>query len=337
MKSIATFSAAATLAVTAIAAPAHAEIYKMGGMSPGMSNFVVNATFARIVTKHVPGAKFQVTATGTAVRHALLTAQGKMDFFMASATINWLMVNHIGPYRRLKKGPELEAKIGHILTYQIGAYHYVTFADSGIKKLADIKGRKIFVGPPGGAATRVTIGRIKEVTGLVARKDYDILAFSWDAAIQAFQDRKIEMMVVPTNIPNPSIEQVAITNKIRFLDVPVKVTKLQLALGATVNTIPAKAYGANQVNEGPVRTHGAWVGIAVRLSMPKETVYKMTKAFWTNIKEAHGVAKWMKNTLTLKDAVKHIPGRLHPGAEQYYREIGLKIPDAVVFKPRKKK
>jgi TRAP-type uncharacterized transport system substrate-binding protein len=34
----------------------------------------------------------------------------------------------------------------------------------------------------------------------------------------------------------------------------------------------------------------------------------------------------MANTITLENALQIIPNRLHPGAERYYREIGLDIP-----------
>ena len=54
----------------------------------------------------------------------------------------------------------------------------------------------------------------------------------------------------------------------------------------------------------------------------------MTKAFWSHIDEVHAAAPWMKRAVNLTAALEVVPGKLHPGAEKYYREIGLKIPKA---------
>ena len=102
-----TLTAAATVLVLSAGQAGAAEFYKMGSLAPGMSPFTINTAFASIVNKYVPDTKIQVSATGTAMRHQLLTAQGKMDFFMGSPIGIFLMYKQIGPYKKLKNGPEL--------------------------------------------------------------------------------------------------------------------------------------------------------------------------------------------------------------------------------------
>ena len=167
----------------AMASPSHAELYRVTSIAPGMSPFVVNTAIAKVVGKHVPGVDMQVRATGAATRHVVEAATGKVDFFFNSGTINWLMVKNLGPYKKLENAPELEKNLGMIFNYEIGPYHYITRADSGIEKLEDIAGRKIFAGPPGGAAKRVCLGNIKMTTGLVGGKDFEAVDFGFDAAI----------------------------------------------------------------------------------------------------------------------------------------------------------
>jgi TRAP transporter TAXI family solute receptor len=322
------------LLVTAL--PASAELYRVSSIAPGMSPFVVNTAIAKVVSKHVPGVELQVRATGAATRHMVEAAQGKIDFIFGSPTINWLLVNQIGPFKKFKNGPELEKNIGMIFSYQIGPYHYVVRADSGIKTLADFKGKKVFCGPPGGAATRVVLRAIKETSGLDGKTDFKVQRFGFDAAIQAFQDNKIDVIVLPTNVPSPSIEQFALTKKIRLIDIPVEKMTIRKMIGGTVNEIQSNAYGKNQVNQTKITTHGALVNFSARMDLDEEVVYKVTKAIWENLAELHEAAKWMKTTVTLENALQIIPGRLHPGAERYYKEIGLKIPEPVVYKPKAK-
>ncbi|MEY8837609.1 TAXI family TRAP transporter solute-binding subunit, partial [Cribrihabitans sp. XS_ASV171] len=131
--------------------------YKVTSIAPGMSPFVVNTAISKVVNKHVPDVEFQVRATGAATKHMVDAAMGKVDFLFGSPTINWLMVNRFGPFQPMEQAPELEKNVGMIFAYQMGPYHYVTTADSGIETLEDLKGRKVFVGPPGGAARRVVL------------------------------------------------------------------------------------------------------------------------------------------------------------------------------------
>ena len=315
----------------AMASPSHAELYRVTSIAPGMSPFVVNTAIAKVVGKHVPGVDMQVRATGAATRHVVEAATGKVDFFFNSGTINWLMVKNLGPYKKLENAPELEKNLGMIFNYEIGPYHYITRADSGIEKLEDIAGRKIFAGPPGGAAKRVCLGNIKDASGLVGGKDFEAVDFGFDAAIQAFQDDKIDVIVLSTNVPSSSVSQFALTKKIRLIDIDVTKLKINPLIGRTINVIAPDAYGDNQVNTSPTRTHGALVNFSARMDLDEEVVYQVTKAIWEHVDELHEAAAWMKDTVSLENALELIPMRLHPGAERYYREIGMAIPEPATY------
>lgn len=116
-------AAAATLTVSLLSTAATAELFKVTSIAPGMSPFVVNTAIAKVVNNHVDGVDFQVRATGAATKHMVDAANGSVDFLFGSPTINWLLVNHIGPFKDFTNGPELEAKVGMIFSYQIGPYH----------------------------------------------------------------------------------------------------------------------------------------------------------------------------------------------------------------------
>lgn len=319
------------LALSVPATAAMADLYKVASIAPGMSPFVVNTAIAKVVNGHVDNVEFQVRATGAATKHTVDAAMGEVDFLFGSPTINWLMANNIGPFKDMAAAPELEKKVGMIFSYQIGPYHYVTRADSGIESLAELKGRKVFAGPPGGAATNVVLRNINAVTGLT-KEDMDLQTFGFDAAIQAFQDDKIDVIVLPTNLPSPPIQQFALTKKIRILDMDTDKLTINAATGGTTNLIAGDAYGANQIG-GDARTHGALVNFSAGMHVPEEVVYQVTKAIWENLDEIHETAVWMPSTIQKETALQIIAGRLHPGAERYYREQGWDIPEATTFGP----
>jgi len=330
-KFIRSISAVLGIVAIGIASNSQADLYRVTSIAPGMSPFVVNTAIAKIVGKHVPGVDMQVRATGAATRHIVEAAQGKVDFLFSSSIINLLMMKNLGPYKNMENAPELEKNIGMIFSYQIGPYHYITRADSGIEKLEDIAGRKIFAGPPGGAAKRVCLGNIKDASGLVGGKDFEAVDFGFDAAIQAFQDDKIDVIVLSTNVPSSSVSQFALTKKIRLIDIDVTKLKINPLIGRTINVIAPDAYGDNQANTSPVRTHGALVNFSARMDLDEEVVYQVTKAIWEHVDELHEAAAWMKDTVSLENALELIPMRLHPGAERYYREIGMAIPEPATY------
>ena len=331
MKFTKVISAVVGVIAIAIASNSQADLYRVTSIAPGMSPFVVNTAIAKIVGKHVPGVDMQVRATGAATRHIVEAAQGKVDFLFSSSIINLLMMKNLGPYKNMENAPELEKNIGMIFSYQIGPYHYITRADSGIEKLEDIAGRKVFAGPPGGAAKRVCLGNIKDASGLVGGKDFEAVDFGFDAAIQAFQDDKIDVIVLSTNVPSSSVSQFALTKKIRLIDIDVTKLKINPLIGRTINVIAPDAYGDNQANTSPVRTHGALVNFSARMDLDEEVVYQVTKAIWEHVDELHEAAAWMKDTVSLENALELIPMRLHPGAERYYREIGMAIPEPATY------
>ena len=330
-KFIRSISAVLGIVAIGIASNSQADLYRVTSIAPGMSPFVVNTAIAKIVGKHVPGVDMQVRATGAATRHIVEAAQGKVDFLFSSSIINLLMMKNLGPYKNMENAPELEKNIGMIFSYQIGPYHYITRADSGIEKLEDIAGRKVFAGPPGGAAKRVCLGNIKDASGLVGGKDFEAVDFGFDAAIQAFQDDKIDVIVLSTNVPSSSVSQFALTKKIRLIDIDVTKLKINPLIGRTINVIAPDAYGDNQANTSPVRTHGALVNFSARMDLDEEVVYQVTKAIWEHVDELHEAAAWMKDTVSLENALELIPMRLHPGAERYYREIGMAIPEPATY------
>ncbi|AHD03567.1 TAXI family TRAP transporter solute-binding subunit [Leisingera methylohalidivorans] len=317
-------------AATLLAGTATAELFKVASIAPGMSPFIVNTAISKVVNQHVEGVEFQVRATGAATKHMVDAGKGKVDFLFGSPTINWLMVNQFGPYKGMAAAPELEKSVGMIFSYQMGPYHYITRADSGIETLEDIRGKKVFIGPPGGAASGVVLRNIlKPVTGMTA-DDIEVQPFGFDAAAQAFQDDKIDLIILPTNIPSPVVQQFALTKEIRLLDIDVDKGIVNKATGGTVNTIPAGTYGNNHVGSD-VTTHGAIVNFSAGMHVDEEVVYQVTKAIWENLDEIHGTAEWMKNTIRKDTALELIAGRLHPGAERYYREAGWEIPEPVTF------
>lgn len=332
--------AVASFVTVAMAGSASAQdktFYKMGTFPPGTSVNIIHTAWANAVNKHVPNAEVQLSASGPATRHMLAVAAGEMDFSLTSMVSIALMGAKKGPFKNLKEGDNPADNLSIIFAHPIGARHYIVYDESPIQSFADFKGKKVFLGPPGGTATQQNLITVKGQTGYEPGKDFELVKLNWGPAIQAFQDRKYDVMMLPGINPDPRIQQLALTSKIRVIGVDEArmmedpgTKKLMANPMNSLIELPPDAYGANQTNTTAVKLVNPKVAIAVRKDMDADVVYAMTKAFWENIEEAYALAPWMKSAVSLEEALFPIPNGIHPGALRYYKELGLDIPDAFV-------
>jgi hypothetical protein len=317
----------------ALAAPGQADELKMATIAPGTSAYLVMSTMATLVNQQQDDIDITVDATGAATKHIIDMAEGKLDMVMTSPTVYAFMKSGTAMYQKLSKAPELSRNVGLVLWFPYGAYHVITYADSGIESLDDLRGKSVFLGPPGGGAWNTAMRWVKANTGMEPGVDYDNFKASWSSGFQAFQDRQVDVYINGGIPPFPQVEQLAATSKIRIIGpdspdaLPEAAVKVINRPGGSLDVIAKGIYGANHVNETDVYSTGSTVGVAARLDLDADTVYAVTKAFWEGAEAARGSTPWLSD-VTLDYAVKDGGLPLHPGAQRYYEEIGLTIPEA---------
>lgn len=335
MSLIKTFSAGVAAITVAMASSAHADdIYlKMDNLPAGTSAGQFGIAFSQVVQKYLPY-KIQISTGKPATKSALAASKKNIDLFVTAPTINHFMQTKTAMFKKVEDADVLNGNLRGIINYSLGPYHMIVYESSGIKTLADIKGKKVFLGPPAGAATKVTTQIVAGVTGYVPGEDFEVMRFDWATAETAFIDRQLDVMMQPTTIPSPAVQQYAASSEIRFLGIPDEAfdtDPVKAALGypgRTVVEIPAGTYD-NQVNETAVKTIGSWVGLGTHKWMDEEVVYNMTKAFWEHSDEIYATAAWMEG-ITRETALAEMNIPLHIGAYKYYKEAGFDIPAHVV-------
>lgn len=323
---------AAAMAFTCNAALAD-DYLKMGTLSPGGTIYTITAGFAQAVSKHVPDVEVQVNASGSAAQHMLAAANGDLDFFMSSTILYHHMSNGTAMYAKIPNAPDLSGNLRSIFNFPVGAWHALVYADSGIETYADIKGRTVFLGPPSGGATVFTKAIVEGATGYAADTDFKVAKMGFQAAQQAFQDRRIDVLIFPSLVPGAYVQQLALTNDLRLLSLDEAafaapgVQKAMSAPGRSRETIAIEAYGDRLANTGDVNSVGAWIGVGGRADLDPELVYQATKAFWETIDDLHAQGAAFKS-ITPETGLREINMPLHPGALRYYEELGLDIPEA---------
>ena len=116
-----------------------------------------------------------------------------------------------------------------------------------------------------------------------------------------------------------SIRHLSTAVPIRLLPVP-KDTVIKIGDAAYLpSVVPARVYEGQSED---VETATVVNFLVTREGLSADTVYAMTKAIFGNLSQlaqTHPAARG----ISVKDAAVGMPLSMHPGAERYYREIGL--------------
>lgn len=334
MKHLKVIAIAGALALTAGAGLAKEKL-KMATIAPGTSAYLTMTTFASIVNQNQDEYEFTVDATGAATKHIMEVANGNLDYAMSSPTIHFFLKNQKAMYQKVDNAAELSGNLRLVMWFPYGQYHWIVHEDSGIKSFADMEGKRVFLGPPGGGAWAAASAWLKLAGGLdVKAGDVQGVKASWSSAFQSFQDRQIDVYVNGGIAPFPQVEQLALTGKIRLIGGTADEIAGNEAVQKYIRSLPGRSaeviqmgtYGENVLMDHDISTGGAVVGITVRSDMSDDQVYTVTKAFWDNIDAARASTPWMAH-INLEYAVQEGGLPLHPGAQRYYEEVGLSIPD----------
>lgn len=270
-------------------------------------------------------------------------ATGKTDIATLPTAAYKLLGKGAGPYEKLgaEKGSELAKHVKALIGFTPGVFVPITFSDSGIKSWEDFRGKRIFVGPPSGAAAVNTKTLIKAITGMEAGKDYEEIRLGWGAAQQAMLDRKFDVYFTPASDPSPLVQQIVSAGDITIFGVPEAVyttTKWKETVNRTGTT---EAFHKTNSYEGNVTYVNADADqklhmmaftffMGVNASMSNEKAKSLVEAFMANQDQVDAKAAFMPS-LRFREGVVGLEAtpnlKLHPGAIIALEAANITIPE----------
>jgi TRAP transporter TAXI family solute receptor len=194
----------------------------------------------------------------------------------------------------------------------------VARADSGIRTLADLKGKRISVGAPK-SPLELNARTIFAAAGLsykdLAKTEYLPLGES----IELMKEGQIDCMLQAAGLGTSTLRDLAKVQPIVVVPIPADVIQKADDPAYIRAVIPADTYRGQTTD---VPTAAVQNYLVTHDGVSAEVVYGMTKALWAGLDQlvaAHPEAK----AIDFKHALDGMPVPLHPGAEKYYREMGL--------------
>ena len=191
--------------------------------------------------------------------------------------------------------------------------------DSGIKSIADFKGKRISVGDAG-SGVEFNAKQIMEGYGLTF-DDIKKSNLSFKESAEGIQNGTLDGCFVTAGVPNAALQELAFTAGLTLVPVDGEAAKKICEKYGyyTQTTIPGGTYKGTD-DDTPALAIKATLAVSSKLD--EQTVYQMTKALFENLDElatAHAKGK----EVSAKAAVTGVSVPFHPGAKKYFKEIGL--------------
>src|SRR5467141_4203024 len=272
---------AALLAITlsaglALAGIVHAQQKTMsiGTGGTGGVYYPLGGAVANVLSKSLPNVQATAEVTGGSVDNLKLIASGQseMAFTMADAALDALQGQD-----KFKSG---KVPLQALLVVYPNRMHVVTVEGTGIETMADLKGKRVSTGSPGGA-TEVMAFRVIEAAGLDKDKDMKRERLGVAESVNAIKDRKIDAFFWVGGLPTAAVTDLAATPgvKIKLLDHADAVAKMNAKYGNLYapSVIRAGIYpGQDKDNQNSV----VWNILVTGDKMSDEMAYTIVKTIF---------------------------------------------------------
>lgn len=335
MSSLKSIMAAAALTMSATFAQAQSLSLEGGGAASLTG--IVPQTYAQFASDE--GINLQVVLGQTLTRSALKLAAGRIDMAVMPPPAFRAMTNGVGPYAdTADQAKQLSGDVRALFGFPGGTFHAITWADSGIESWGDLADKRVYIGPPAGAASGQMQGLVELASGgLKAGEGYEGIRAPWAAAQQSFQDGQYDVYIASAAVGSQALNELSLQREIRILGVPDDLvggeawTDLMERGALTPAVIPAGTYSGNATGDTDLNSVATSMMMAVHVSMDDDTAYGLTKAYWENL-DAMKNANALMRSIDDSDPFGGMNAPLHPGAARYYAEIGVDVPENLMPK-----
>lgn len=287
--------------------------------SSGGAFSIIGTAMSDIINKNVPGVSANIEITGGSSENILLAANGNVELAMTASDVLALALDGKGSFegKQVAKEDILGVMGGHLTTLQV-----YTLKDGDIKSYADLKGKKIAVGPAGSVAGDA-MKTVMDAYGYEINKDWTPEYLAHGDGAEALTDGNVDAVCIMSTLPASPVATAAASKELTLLDLDQE--QFDKIMAECPYYIPAKIE-ANVYNgqDQPVEnTFGSVSVMVANKDVPEEEVYQMAKALFEN-NDVLVAAYPQCNEWSVENATRGLDGLLemHPGAVKYLKEAG---------------
>jgi len=294
------------------------EFITIGSGSTTGVYFPVATGMAKLVNDAGVGLRVNARSTGGSIANINAIAAGEFEMALAQNDIAYYAYQGCcitafdgKPVKGIRALAALYPEVVHIVARQ----------DAGIRTVADLKGKRVVVGDVG-SGTEQNARQILEAYGLRFEDLGQVIRVSPNQGSQLLQDKRADAFFFTAGLGASALQTAAITTPITLVAVDLsKVQAVAKKYPFYVGfNIPGGTYKGVDVTTPTVAVQAMLIA-SEKLSA--DTVYKFMKAVFGNQEAFKKIHPNLERFFSLQKAVKGLPIPLHPGAERFYKEIGV--------------
>ena len=274
--------------------------------SPGGATHLSPAHMTEIAgTKGI--ANIQLADGQTLTNSIQNVAEGKTDIAATPYILPFLMSRGVGPYGSLgkEKGAELASNLRAINPFTLGIFLLYAYDAKNIGGWDDLKGRKIYNGPPRGGALTNARSMIQIVAGLKDGEDYEGLQVNWGQGTTLVTSGEPDAIVLPELFPGSRLTSVTAAGKMTGWSMPKAayeseaMQKYMQAPGSAPVTMDIatlrETMGSDWTfvsEDGTFRAFATIGGNVVHKDMDEQLVYDLVTAYVATLDELKAKAPY---------------------------------------------
>jgi TRAP transporter TAXI family solute receptor len=275
--------------------------------------------FAGLVSKNVTNVEVTAEATAASVDNMKLIQSGKVDLALTLADTAYDALEGRGSFKDTGKVP-----VRALAVLYSNYMHIIATEESGIKTIADLKGKRVSMGAPG-SGTEIKGNRVLETVGIDPEKDLKRERLTPQESAGAMKDKKLDAFFWDGGLPTAAILDLAATPgiKIRMISSNDAIAKMNEKYGPFYFklTMPKGTYPGIDADVDVAGTANLLVvGEKFDASIAYD-ILKMMVEKQADLGLIHAEAK----KFGLPQATVGSPIPFHAGAIKFYGEKGITV------------
>ena len=310
--------------------------------SPGGATHLSPAHMTEIAgTKGI--ANIQLADGQTLTNSIQNVAEGKTDIAATPYILPFLMSRGVGPYGSLgkEKGAELASNLRAINPFTLGIFLLYAYDAKNIDGWDDLKGRKIYNGPPRGGALTNARSMIQIVAGLKDGEDYEGLQVNWGQGTTLVTSGEPDAIVLPELFPGSRLTSVTAAGKMTGWSMPKaayeseEMQKYMQAPGSAPVTMDIATLREKMGDDwtfisedDTFRAFATIGGNVVHKDMDEQLVYELVSSYVASLDDLKAKAPYGDTVgfdMPMQGMCGANPVKYHPGAARAWIDAGYKI------------
>ncbi len=295
--------------------PKRRQFLSVGTAPVGGAFPVVGGAIAEVLNEQKGDNNWKVQAKGTKGSKANIRGiqDGKLELALSNSAISYFAV-------RGESGWDKKYDIRAIVTLAPNVAMFITRKETGIKSIAELKGKRVVVGPSG-AGFEMFVAPLLKGHGLTYA-DFSPLNNTQTGAVDLLADGNADAAFLGGAVPTGSITQACSSHDIVFIPYDAK-ARTQLVVDYEFFqpfTVTKDKY--SDLTEDFESLNVGSMHLITSAGMDDDDAYQLTKTIWehrADIASKHPAGR----AINEKNAARYTGTDFHPGAIRFYREVGI--------------